>query len=166
MVVFHRISPEAMARNHERATPQRVASVPKITPPKNFGPVLDLGDTVYLTFRGHAYGVPPVPWHVGQRLIALRYDAVAAMGEKGILTPSAVPGYFRAVQQIADVCWRHCRPVARWQRWAKRLGLAKNPFRDGTEADVVALADFFAVRRMSATVGFPASAEAPHPATH
>jgi hypothetical protein len=117
--------------------------------------VLDLGGVVYFTYRGHAYGVPPVSWRLGQTLLAVRHEAQAAAGDGLLLTPDGSGAYFRAVRKLADLCWRHCRPASPWQRWAKRLGLARNHFRAATEAEVVAITDFFCSRRMTANVGFP-----------
>lgn len=162
MVAFRLVPKAEVAANHAKAQPKaRPNPIPRM--PVNLGHTLDLGDTIYLAFRGRSYGVPPVPWKVGQRLVALRFAAQEASGE-GVLSSDTLPAYYDAVRAMGKLCWRHCRPARWWQRVLKRVGLARNVFESASEAEIVAIADFFCSRRMTVSVGFPGRTTLPSPA--
>jgi hypothetical protein len=143
-----------MAANHAEYRARRAMPAPTETRLANVQAVLELDATTYVLFRGRAYGVPPVGWRAGQQILSLRLEATRAAGD-GHLTPETIPGYFKALGELGRVLWRHTRPTGRFRRLLKRLGLLRNPFLDGTEAELVALTDFFLQRRMTSSVGRP-----------
>jgi hypothetical protein len=155
---------ETMVANHAARRLTR-AVVNRSTVVANVPVLLELGGTIYIQFQGKPFGVPPVAWRVGQTLLAARFDAMAAAAE-GKLTPDTTPRYYAAMKTLARVLWRHSRPVGGngFQSWllrvAKALKLYRNPYRLATEAELVALTDFFLQRRMASGGGLRAI---PHP---
>lgn len=110
----------------------------------NLEPVLELGSSTFVLFQGAPYGVPPVGWRVSQELLVARARAEAASGADGqSLTAETLPQFYAALQELARIMWRHARPVGLVRRTLKRCGLLKNRFARGTEAELVALTDFF-----------------------
>lgn len=160
MVMIRRVPREQMAANHAARRLTRVATVSRPVL-ANIPTLLDLGDTVYVEFRGRAFGVPPVAWRVGEKLLAARMDAMAAAGS-GTLTKESAPAYYRALQKLARILWRHSFPVGRIWRFLKAVRVMRNPYRQATEAELVALTDFFLQRRMASGVGVSAI---PQPST-
>jgi hypothetical protein len=154
---FQRVPRETMMANHaaKRLTRPVVA---RSTIVANVPVLLELGATVYVQFQGKPFGVPPVAWRVGQRLLALRMEAMAAAGD-GILTAESSPKYYAAMATLSRVLWRHTRPVGKSVpgsfvlRVLKRLGCLQNPYRRATESELTALTDFFLQRRMASSVG-------------
>lgn len=120
---------------------------------RNVPLVMELGGTVYKTFRGRAFGVPPVPWKLGQQLHLLWIEALRFQGQ---LTTTTAPRYYAIIAQLPDLLWRCARPVGRTRRLLYRLGLHHNPFRRATEAELVELAGFFLALRMRSSIGQPA----------
>ena len=108
--------------------------------------VLDLGNTVYFTFRGRAYGIPPLAWRTGEQILDI-WLGLAEHGEE--LTRSALPGYYDGLRRLQGLLWSACRPVGRFRRLLYRLGLHSNPLRRATEGELVELAVFTLGRRMS-----------------
>lgn len=157
-VMFQRVPRDVMDANHAAARASRPATPPTRT--ANLDTVLDLGDTVYLAFRGRAFGVPPVAWRTGQRLLQLRLAAMAAAGD-GVLTPATSPAYYQALGKLAQAIWAHVYPTGWVPRILKRCRLLGNPFQDATEAELVGLTDFLLQRRMASGIGFQPAA--PHP---
>lgn len=120
---------------------------------RNVAAVLDLGNVVYYHFRGRAYGVPPLPWQAGQRLLALWL----ALLEFHQLTPDTSPAYYRLLAQLPALLWRYSRPVGRVARLAYALGLYPNPLRRATEGELVNLASFFLPLRTRSSVSLAAT---------
>jgi hypothetical protein len=142
-----------MDRNHAARAPKAPTSAQGPPPkPRNVTAILDLGNLVYFTFRGRAYGVPPLPYKAGQRLLTLWVEALQFTGS---LTVETAPRYFAILRQVPGLLWRHTRPCGPLRRALKRLHLHRNPFHRATEAELVELASFFLRRRMTSGVGLP-----------
>jgi hypothetical protein len=128
---------------------------PAAPPPakvRNVGPVLDLGNTTFFVFRGRPFGVPAVPYKLGQQLVELRQAAPPP----GVpLDAKNSPPYFAYIRRLPRLLWPHLRPVGRLRRVLKRCGLLRNPLERATEAELVEIADFFLARRMRSGVQFP-----------
>lgn len=137
--------PHEMAAAHRAAAPR--SAQPRAL--RNLRPVLELGNTTYVTFRGRAYGVPPLPWRDGQRLMALWIQALQFPGP---LTAETHPKYYAIIQQLPALLWSLCRPVGLLPRLARRLGLHRNPFRQATEQELAELASLFLQRRMRSSI--------------
>lgn len=152
----HRTPRVEMHAAHRAYRAQRAMPAPAHVLTANMETVLDLGTTAFVTFRGRAFGVPPVAWRTGQRLLTLRMDAVAASND-GTLSPETAPRFYQVIGELAEVLWAHTRPVGRWRRIAKRLGLLRNPFAHATEKEIVELTNLFLRRRMLSTIGIPAT---------
>lgn len=118
--------------------------------PMNVEPALELGDVLYVTFRGRPYGVPPVPWRVTERL---HLEWIQARSYPTPLTPDTAPLYYAAMRGWAEQIWRYTRPVGRLRRLLKAVGLLSNPFRQATEQELVELAGFFLLRRATSSIG-------------
>lgn len=122
------------------------ASVREDPPPRplNLDAVLDLGTIVFFTFRGRPYGIPPLAWKAGQRLL----DAYLRAEECGMeLGHENMQDYFDALRDLQDLLWRNTRSVGRIRRLMRRIGLVRNPFRGATEKEIVDLARFMLGRR-------------------
>lgn len=143
------LSPEQMAANHQAASRRRPAGTRAPFVLRNMGPALELGDLVYFTFRGRAYGIPPLPWRAGQRLQALW---VEAMDLPTPLTPSTQPKYQAIIAQLPGLLWKHCRPVGLVLRALRILGLLRNPFEGASEQELVEAAAFFLKRRTRSSI--------------
>jgi len=156
MVSFAPAQPAAMDARHAaaraRVRARCAAASPAVpTGARNLAAVLDLGNAVYFTFRGRAYGVPPLPWAAGAALHALWTQALAYPSP---LTAETQPAYYALIRQLPPLLWRYTRPVGAWRRLRRRLGLLRNPFRTASERELVELADFFLSRRMTSGVRF------------
>lgn len=138
-----------LAREPERA-PARAYNVEQ---------VLDMGNVTYFTFRGRAYGVPPLGWRAGQRLQALWTEAFAF----GELTAETAPKYYALIAQLPALLWRHCYPVGFFRRRFRRF--LRNPFQRATEGELVELAAFFLARRSSSTISLRSATMTTDPAT-
>lgn len=126
------------------------ADVKQDPPPRplNLDAVLDLGTIVYFTFRGRAYGIPPLAWRAGQKIL----DAYLRAEECGReITRENAREYFDALRDLQDVLWRNTRSVGRIRRLLRRVRLIRNPFRGATEKEIVDLARFMLGRRTSGT---------------
>lgn len=156
MILFERTTRETMRESWSRHEEIRRAPAPPVL--ANLETVLDLGEMIYITFRGKPYGVPPVGWRMGQRLLAARHAAMAA-AKGGALTPETTGEYYRALRRCASLCWRLLRPVHRTRtggailRWRKRWHLLRNPLHGATDKEVVELVDFCLRRRMVSNGG-------------
>ena len=149
MRVVTPVQREEMDRRHRAARPvERVASpTPRL---RNVGPVLDLGNQTFFTFRGRAYGVPPLAWRPGVKLLTLWQEAARA---HDLAEPAALLSYESVIGELPAFLWRHCRPVGRVRRLLRFLGLHRNPFGSATEAELVELAALFLARRMKSSIG-------------
>ena len=139
-----------MAEAHARG--RRPRAVPATPPagPRNVEAVLSIGQMEYVAFRGRAYGVPPLPWRLGQR-IAVAHQAALAAAEALRLAPTdgaTLARYYDALSRVPPLLWQACRPVGWWWRALAFLRLHRNPFREATEAELIGLTHFFLSRRM------------------
>lgn len=154
-----------MEEAHVRAAEKKAARLSKTQPPAaskphNIETVLDLGNSVYFHFRGRAYGMPPLPWRVGQRMLSLWLEVAAI---KSPLTKDTRVEYARLLSQFPRLLWRNCYPQGRVNRWLRRLGLLRNPFNVATEQEIVELANFFLSRRMRSGASVPSVTMAHRP---
>lgn len=146
MDAAHQAARVRRAQRSAAAAPAGSAAAPR----RNLQPILELGDTTYFQFRGRAYGVPPLPWKAGQRLMDAYLRAIAAAEALGRNPTDAEQrmGYYRALAEISPLLWAHCR-VAGWHwQLMRRLRLLRNPFQRASEAQLLEIADFFLQRRM------------------
>ncbi len=112
--------------------------------PLNVQSVLDLGALIYFHWRGRSYGVPPMPWKAGARLMDAYLEA-KGLGDD--MTQEVLPTYYGALGRMAEIIWRSTRPVGRFARVIHRLHLLRNPFTKATEAELAELALFYLGRR-------------------
>lgn len=147
MIVFQAIPREQMDANHARQRPAEAAA-PR-PQARNGQAVLDLGNTLYFTFRGRAYGIPPLGWRAGQELLLLWVEASHFPSP---LTPESGPRYFAILRQFPRLLWRNCFPASRLLRVLRRVGLLRNPFLKATERELVESAGFFLPRRLSSSI--------------
>lgn len=124
-------------------------------PPLNLDAVLEIGEAVYFTFRGRPYGVPPLPWREGERILNARLTLTEIGRElpdgTRVIEREHMQEYYRHLRTLQDVLWDNTRTVGTVRRFLRRLRLARNPYRQATETEIVKLADFFFGRRMSST---------------
>ncbi len=113
--------------------------------PLNVQAVLDLGALSYFHWRGRSYGVPPMPWKMGARLMDAYLEAKALGND---MTREVLPIYYGALHRMAGIIWRSTRPTGRIARVIHWLHLSRNPFRKATEAEMAELAIFYLGRRM------------------
>lgn len=153
MVAIRRVPKSDMDKAHAEYRARRRLPAPA-TVTANVRTVLEIDGVAFVTFRGRAFGVPPVGWRLGQRILALRMAAARIAEENaGVLTAESSVRYYAAFERIADVLWSHLRPVGFRRRLFRSLGLLRNPLREATEAELVALTDFLLRRRMTSGVG-------------
>jgi hypothetical protein len=134
------------AYNRERGLAEEGTQPPPA--PRNVREVLDLGTTVYVSFRGRAYGVPPLPWREGQRLLAAWNEAVRM---PALISPTDRSNYTRVMGDITATLWRNTRPVGLFWRVLKRLGLLRNPFASASDSELAELLGFFLASRTKHT---------------
>lgn len=148
------VSREQMDANHAaaRARAALLEPQPELVTPRNVQPVLDFGDLTFFEFRGSHYGIPPIGWRDGERLLALWNEALSYPSP---LTAETVPLYFRCIEQFVTKVWQLVKPVGKWRRLRHRLGLLRNPFRRATEAEITTIVGFCLGLRMKSSVGFP-----------
>lgn len=153
--------PEQEVRERHRAArvahttkgPSKLPAPPTASRLRNVEPVLSLGETTYFQFRGRAYGVPPLPWKTGERMLqvytgtlALAAD-VARTGDK-----KSEREYYRGLSRLQSILWVSCRPVGRIRRALRLLRLHRNPFKGASEKEILELADFFLKGRTRSAV--------------
>lgn len=152
MITFTRVPREDMERRHaEAARARRSQPMEQAQRARNLLAVLDLGNRIYFTFRGRAYGVPPLPWKAGAAVHAIWTEAQQYPTP---LTADTLPRYYATLHKLPPLLWAHCRPVGPLLRLCRRLGLLRNPFEAATETELVQLADFFLRCRMRSTVRY------------
>lgn len=150
---------EVLARHqrHKVARGSKASRLP-VAPPtasrlRNVEPVLSLGETTYFQFRGRAYGVPPLPWKPGQRLLQVYNATLTAAGQVALTgDKEAEQVYFRGLARIQSILWAYCRPVGRVRRVLRFLRFIRNPFTGASEKEVLELADFFLQGRTRSAV--------------
>lgn len=145
---------EEMARNWgaEPAPVPSTGDASSTSRALNLEHILDLGNIIFFHFRGRAYGIPPLPWREGEKILAAWQEAKShgPTLDRESLTP-----YFQAIEKLQGLLWRNCRPVGRVRRLLRWLGLHPNPFRIATEGEIGELALFMLGRRMSRAVRLP-----------
>lgn len=152
----------------EDAPPEAARQTP--TRAQNIGPMLDLGNTVYFAFRGRAFGVPPLPWLEGEKILDA-WMLAQTYGES--VKREDLNAYFHCIRTLAHLIWMNTRPVSRFQRLLKAIGLHSpatrdigrlerwlkhllpNPFMKATEREVADYALFLSERRMSTSEPAP-----------
>lgn len=145
-----------------------VSREPQRPPARNIASILTLGDSTYFNFRGRAFGVPPLPWKLGERLLALYLRAVDAANamrhgaSHGRTDHERMREYYAALGELSPLLWSLCVPVSRFPRLTKFLraiGVYRNPFLGATERELLDLADFFSQRRTRSGVSFPTATD-------
>jgi hypothetical protein len=129
------------ARVARKPAPKPAEPAPR---PLNMNHILDLGNVVYFTFRGRAYGIPPLAWRDGEALLDAWLEA-RSFGD--IDNRDKMRGYFRAIRRIQRLVWKGCRPTGPFRRLLRLLHLHANPFRRATEGELAELAVFMLGRR-------------------
>ena len=148
------LSREQMVQNWERVrvappTPSDSGPLPRAL---NLQNVMDLGNMVFFTFRGRAFGIPPLAWREGERLLDLWLQAkeFGAIDEREKIRP-----YFRVIRKLRKLIWRNCVPTGPTRRLLNFLHLHRNPFRAATEGEIVEIALFILGRRMRSSAPAP-----------
>ena len=152
---------EDMVRNWERVAPPPVE--PSGPPPRalNLDHVMDLGNTIFFTFRGRAYGIPPLAWREGERILDawLEAQTFGNQIERETLGP-----YYGVIRRLQRLVWKNTRPVGPLRRLLRKLHLHPNPFRRATEGEIAELAVFMLGRRMTSGSRLPIPRD-PEPGT-
>lgn len=150
---LHPKQPAEMEAAHRRGRPAESAR-PKVAKPRNLRPVLALGDTEFLQFRGRAYGVPPVPLALGHQLTDAYVDAVDAMRALGTdpHNRELIAQWYGALGKLPDLLWRHVTVIGRVRRLRRWCRLLRNEFKVADEQELMQLADFFLRRRMTSRI--------------
>lgn len=166
MGAFKYTPPDEATRRRQQS-PRQSDAIPSIAQrqpqQRNVEAILSLGDVRYISFRGKAYRIPPVPYKLGQQVLDMYTKAtglsrdVARTGSK-----ESADAYYRAMNQLATLLWRHVRPIGTVRRVFWKFGLMVNPFRDASEKEVTDVADFFLQGRMMSSVRSISEAEVPH----
>lgn len=171
------IRPSSRADMERRAAEVEAARRPSSgssvrKPARNIAAILTLGDSTYFNFRGLPFGVPPVAWKAGEQLLALylrAVDAVRLMADGASLArvgdPKLRAEYFAAIAALPPILWKLCRPVGRFRRFLRAVGLHRNPFASASERELLDLADFFLQRRTRSGVQYPPTLVPLDPAT-
>ena len=156
-------SRERMAENWRRVAPPPDPVTQPTPRALNLDAILDLGNIVFFTFRGRAYGIPPLAWRDGERLLDAWLEAkeLGAQLERKTLRP-----YFRCIQRLQQLLWKSTRPTGPVRRLLRFAHLHRNPFRDATEGELAELAVFMLGLRMRSAGRLPMTGEAdPEPVT-
>lgn len=158
--------PGEMAAAHRRASRSRAAAASGPRPSgrsRNVEPVLSIGQTEFIHFRGRAFGVPPLPWQAGEALTDAHVTAVEAMEVLALNAKDrdALRSYYSALPRIAKLLWRNCRPTGKVRRLLHWLHLSRNPFSRASDGELLEYSDFFLARRMRSGVRPPQAAANP-----
>ena len=111
----------------------------------NLDHVMDLGNSIFFIFRGRAYGIPPLAWREGERILDTWLEAKtfgASLERKNL------PAYYACFKKLQRLLWKNCKPTGPLRRLLYRLHLHRNPFRRATEGEIAELAVFMLGRRM------------------
>ena len=111
----------------------------------NLEHVMDLGNRIYFTFRGRAYGIPPLAWREGEKILdaweeAKRYPDLSERADRR--------KYFDAIRRLQKLLWANTVPTGPFRRLLNFFGLHTNPFKRATEGEIAELAVFTLGRRM------------------
>lgn len=151
--------PSEMVAAHRRASrPRPSAGGPRPSArARNVEPILAIGNTEFVHFRGRAYGVPPLPWKAGEKLNDAHVAAIEAMEilKDNAKDRDAIADYYRAIGKMPAILWRNCRPTGKFRRLLHRLRLLRNVFDDASDGELLEYSDFFLARRMRSGVRPP-----------
>lgn len=167
MIVIRPKQPSEIAEAHRRADRRKRSATSEastVAPTKNVEVVLETGNATYIHFRGRAFGVPPLPWKVGQRLTMLQarlQRAMEAVARKP-LDDSLRAEYYSALAQIPPILWANSRPTGKLARLTHFIGLHANPFAHATDRELLELTDFFCSCRMRSGASNPPMMARPH----
>jgi len=144
-----RITPrEEMLRRWAEAIPPEPTDERPPERARNLHAVLDLGNTVYIQFRGRPYGIPNPPYKKG---LAVMDAYLEAMNCPQVLTPDTLPQYTRAIEKLAHLLRGCLEPGGSlWGKIKYKLRIW-NPLKDASEGDIVELAVFTLGRRMKSS---------------
>lgn len=157
------MQPGEMVDAHRRARRPQAASARQSQRPRNVEPVLSIGQTEYIHFRGRAFGIPPLPWQAGQALTAAYVSTIEAMNvlQFDAKNRAATASYYAGLSKIPDLLWRNCRPTGRVARFLHWIRVSPNPFAKASDGELLEFADFFLARRMKSGVRPPQPAANP-----
>jgi len=147
------------AWERKRVAPPTAKSAGPLPRALNLDHVMDLGNTIFFIFRGRAYGIPPLAWREGERILDTWLEAKtygASLERKNL------PAYYACFQKLQRLLWKNCKPTGPVRRLLNRLHLHRNPFRLATEGEIAELAVFMLGRRMR-SIEPPVPAPAPTP---
>ena len=157
------IPPEESAQRHRASPPQQGARAPMPRRPsqqRNIEAVLSLGDVRFFMSRFGVFCVPPVRYKLGQRVLNMHAMALQLAQQVVIsVSKQSTDEYYRELQKIAKLLWKHIRPVHKVKRMFWRLGLLHNPFRQASEGEIREITDFFLQGRMTSSVRSMSAAE-------
>lgn len=153
MVTISRTPPDVMRERWTTFRAESVAGSAEGPPPRsqNVRAILDLGELIFFTFRGRGYGVPPLPWKEGERLLDV-WLQIRAFGDE--IDEEKVDDYFSALRRLARILWRNTRPPGPWLRLLKLLGILRNPYLRANERELAEAAVFFLGLRTRSTASF------------
>ena len=157
MVLIAPSQPGDMLARQKSAKRAVSSAAKKPERPRNVEPILSLGEMTFFMFRGRAYGVPPLPWKVGQRLTEAHVRALEGLSHLAA-HPFDAKGrkeYYSALGELARLLGRNCQPTGKLRRLLHSLRLFPNPFGKATDAEILEHADFFLSRRMKSGVPSP-----------
>ena len=170
MIVFAPTPREDMERRaaEVKAARRAASPIPPRRAAKNLAVVLTLDQATFFTFRGRPFGVPPLPWETGEKLLDLHSratDAALQMARgaaEGKANREAMAEYFDAIAALPPILWAHCFPASRPLRLLRRLGVLRNPFATAPDRELMEITAFFLSRRTRSSVQFsPATTQPP-----
>lgn len=142
--------PGEMLAAHRRARRPLASTASRSQRPRNVEPILSIGQTEYIHFRGRAFGVPPLPWQAGAALTDAYVATIEAMNvlQFDAKNRAATASYYAGLSKIPALLWRNCRPTGKVARFLHWIRVSPNPFRKASDGELLEFADFFLARRM------------------
>lgn len=156
MGAFRYIPPDEVAERHRAAHPAALSRqvVPTSTPQeRNVEHVLTLGEMRYVSYRNRTFRIRPVPFKLGERVLDLKIKILAdakQVAKTGARAPAEA--FYDKLDQMAKLLWMHMQPIGKVRRLMWHLGMLRNPFRNATETELIAIVDFFLQGRMMSSV--------------
>lgn len=143
------IRPEVLEATQEKLKAELLPAAPRSV--ANTDSVLSLGTDTRFVYRLRPYMTLPVTFRLGAELQKLRIAMIAtsALMED---SESAVDEYAAYSQQVVELIWRVSIPATPIPALKKKLRLARNPFRDATDGEVMHLINFFLNLRMMSSI--------------
>lgn len=142
MVDFRKPSTQEMIAAHRDYYARTPAEQKPAPPPRNVRHLIDIGNTRVFLYRGQPIRVPPTPVFEGLRI----WELTALIENE--TDAHARSNHFR---ELIRVCTKCCRPVGRWRRLLRRVGLWK-PFRDISQTELGGVASFLQQCQTSASI--------------